>query len=43
MEETGYGSDIFLRACRASAACRQIHGSGPMEVQFKDIQIRVLP
>ena len=21
----------------------QIHGGGPMEVQFKDIQIRVLP
>lgn len=28
MRETGYGSDEFLRACRADAACREIVGAG---------------
>jgi hypothetical protein len=29
MQETGYGSDEFLRACRIAAACRRIEGDGP--------------
>jgi hypothetical protein len=28
MEATGYGSEEFLRACRAAAACRKIDGGG---------------
>jgi hypothetical protein len=29
MNETGYGSDEFLRACRFAAACREPVGAGP--------------
>jgi hypothetical protein len=29
MPETGYGSELFLRACGVASACREIEGSGP--------------
>lgn len=29
MPETGYGSELFLRACDVALACRQIDGRGP--------------
>src|SRR6185312_14571431 len=29
MQQTGYGSDAFLRACHADAACREIAGATP--------------
>jgi len=29
MQDTGYGTAVFLRACRITAACREIEGSGP--------------
>jgi hypothetical protein len=29
MQETGYGSDFFTRACGVSAACREVEGGGP--------------
>jgi hypothetical protein len=29
MPETGYGSELFLRACRAEAAWREVEGRGP--------------
>lgn len=29
MQDTGYGSESFLRACRVAADCRRIEGDGP--------------
>jgi hypothetical protein len=29
MPETGYGSELFLRACDVASACREIDGRGP--------------
>jgi hypothetical protein len=29
MQDTGYGTAVFLRACRVTAVCREIEGSGP--------------
>jgi hypothetical protein len=29
MTETGYGSELFLRACDVASACREVEGSGP--------------
>jgi hypothetical protein len=29
MPQTGYGSELFLRACDVASACREIDGSGP--------------
>jgi hypothetical protein len=29
MRDTGYGTAVFRRACRITAACREIEGSGP--------------
>ncbi|MGO9600036.1 MAG: hypothetical protein ACLP7Q_18760 [Isosphaeraceae bacterium] len=40
-------SDVYRAAepeiARDGLIAVQIHGGGPMEVEFKDIQIRVLP
>ena len=30
MQDTGYGSPLFLRACKAAAACAPIEGRGPV-------------
>jgi hypothetical protein len=32
MPETGYGSELFLRACAAAPACRAIDGRGPSAI-----------
>jgi hypothetical protein len=29
MPETGYGSELFLRACDVASTCRGIEGRGP--------------
>lgn len=35
MQDTGYGSTFFIRACAIAVACRQIEGGGPRAVWLR--------
>jgi hypothetical protein len=42
MQDTGFGSAIFLRACRLAAACREIEGRGP-RASWRRLRAGALP